>query len=372
MRIGIACRVLMSGSVGVKSYARNLVNALADIDDENAYRLYYHFFLKHGFNPFVPDTHNFAIKRNLIPNSLYGTMKRVIRPWRFLGPVDVFHAPAFFFDEFVSNNAPPIVITVHDIAYKLFPGIQTDDFRSHYDYQLGRAVDYAIKIITISDSTARDLEEHFPAARGKITTVYNGVERSQFEDCGEDNPFDFPYFLFVSTIEPRKNVEFLLRTYERVIEESGFPHRLVLVGSRGWLSDPIYEVAEKSKYRDQIIFTGNIPAGELPRYYKHADLFLFPSLYEGFGLTPLEAQAAGIPIIASNTSSMPEVLGEGAILLDPDDEEAWAEAAIKIIEDNELKENLVALGISNAKVFTWERTARGTLSVYSSIVGSSD
>jgi glycosyltransferase involved in cell wall biosynthesis len=253
----------------------------------------------------------------------------------------------------------------------LFPKIQTDDFGEFYDYQLGKAVEYASNIVTISDSTARDLEEHFPVARGKITTVYNGVDKSQFEDCGDDSPFGFPYFLFVSTIEPRKNVEFLLRVYERAIEESGFPHRLVLVGSRGWLSDPIYEAAKKSKYRDRVIFTGSVPAGELPLYYKHADLFLFPSLYEGFGLTPLEAQAAGIPVIASNTSSMPEVLGEGAILLDPDDEEAWAGAVITIIEDSELKGNLVASGISNAKEFTWEKTARETLAVYSSIINPS-
>ncbi len=370
MRIGIDCRVLMSNSVGVKFYTYNLVSALTELDAGDSYRLYYHYFLKHGYEPYLPDMGNAEAARNPIPNSLYPGVKRAFAPWYFTGPVDVFHAPTATFDEYVPEGAPPLVVTIHDIAYRLFSGIQTVDFRAYYNYHIGRAVEYASRIITISDSTARDIEEHFPKSYGKITTVYNGVDHAVFEGDSGGSPYDFPYFLFVSTIEPRKNVIFLIRAFERIIKESGLPHRLVLAGGKGWLSEPIYEAASKSAMRDRIIFTGSVPYETLVNLYKHADLFLFPSLYEGFGLTPLEAQAAGIPVISSNRSSLPEVLGDGAILLNPADVGAWAEAAIKIIEESTVREELIGKGSDNAAGFTWERTARETRAVYQSVSDS--
>lgn len=367
MRIGIDCRVLMSNSVGVKLYTYNLVKALTELDADDSYRLYYHYFLKHGYEPYLPDTGNAEAARNPIPNSLYPVIKRAFSPWYFTGAVEVFHAPTATFDEYVPKEAPPLVVTLHDIAYRLFPGIQTADFRAYYNYHIGRAVEYASRIITISDSTARDIEEHFPRSYGKITTVYNGVDHAMFDGDSGDSLYNFPYFLFVSTIEPRKNIVFLIKAFERIIGGSGLPHRLVLAGGKGWLSESIYEAADKSTMRDRIVFTGSVPYETLVNLYKHAGLFLFPSLYEGFGLTPLEAQAAGIPVISSNRSSLPEVLGDGAILLDPDDIGAWAEAAIKVIEDSELREELIRKGSDNAAGFTWERTARETRAVYQSV-----
>jgi glycosyltransferase involved in cell wall biosynthesis len=342
MRVGIDCRVLMSESVGVRRYARKLVEALASIDSDNKYSLYYHYFLRHGAKPFVLAAANFR-----------------------------FHAPAFFFDEYVSRGAPPVVITVHDLAYERFPEIQTPEFVGYYRRELGRAVDYANAIITISDSTARDVADLYPRAAGKTVTAHLAADETFFDADAGPAPFDFPYFLFVSTLEPRKNVPFLLEVYARAATEGNLPHRLVLVGTPGWLSDPVFETAERLALGDRVVFAGSVPPDALPAYYKNATLFLFPSLYEGFGLPPLEAQAAGVPVVASDTSSLPEVLGDTALLLPPDDADAWVNAIIGLSGDEERRRELSERGRKNARRFSWEKTARETLAVYSSVAGVS-
>lgn len=370
MRIGFDCRVLMSRSVGVRQYAKRLVEVLARVDRDNEYSLYYHYFLRHGVSSFIPAADNFRERRNPVPNAIYQGVKSVFTPWFFTGKLDVFHAPAFFFDEYVPGKAPPVVITVHDLAYERFPGIQTPDFVRHYRTELGRAIRYADVIITISDSTAADVADIYREANGKTVTIHLAADEAFFNPCGPA-PFDFPYFLFVSTLEPRKNVPFLLEVYAKAVREADLPHRLVLVGARGWLSDPVFEAVERLSLAGRVVFTGSVPSTDLPAYYRHAALFLFPSLYEGFGLPPLEAQAAGTAVIANNTSSLPEVLGGGAVLLPPGDADAWAEEIIRLTEEDGRRYELVEYGRENARRFSWEKTARETLEVYSAIVGSS-
>lgn len=363
--------MLMSQSVGVRRYAKRLVETLPSIDSSNDYTLYYHYFLSHGVKPFVPNAANFRKRRNPIPNSIYRGIKNVLPPWSFTGPADVFHAPAFFFEEYVPRGAPPVVITVHDVAYERFPGIQTPRFVGYYRRELGRAVDYADAIIAISDSTARDVAEFYPQAAGKTTTVHLAADETFFDADAAPAPIDSPYFLFVSTLEPRKNVAFLLEVYARAVLDGNLPHRLVLVGTRGWLTDPIFETAERLAMGDRLVFAGSVPPEDLPAYYGHATLFLFPSLYEGFGLPPLEAQAAGTAVIASNVSSLPEMLGDTALLLPPDDADAWVDAIIGLAGDDDRRTELAASGRENACRFSWEKTVRETLAVYSSVVGVS-
>jgi glycosyltransferase involved in cell wall biosynthesis len=363
MRVGIDCRVLMSWGAGVRNYVSNLVDALARIDHENEYVLYYNYFLSHGWKPFVPSGGNFRLGRNPIPLSLYRSLRYFIPPWFFTGVIDVFHAPAFFFDDYVVSKAPPVVITIHDLGYERFPNTQTPDFIDNYRRELASAIDYAEAVITISNSTAMDVAELYPQAEDKIITIYLAVEE-RFFNVRETPPFDFPYFLFVSTIEPRKNVEFLLRVYSKVLHECKAPHKLVLVGAQGRLSGPIYKTVERLHLKDDIVFTGSVHAESLPAYYGNATLFLFPSLYEGFGLPPVEAQAAGIPVLASDVSSLPEVLGEGAILLPPDDADAWAEAVTGLLSNDERRAALAEMGRENARRFSWSKTARETRDVY--------
>jgi len=371
MRIGIDCRVLMSKSVGVRRYAKRLVEVFPSIDSANEYTLYYHYFLRHGVKPLVPSAANFRSRRNPIPNSIYGGIKNVLPPWSFTGMLDVFHAPAFFFEEYVPRAAPPVVITVHDVAYERFPEIQTPRFIDYYRRELARAVDYADAIITISDSTARDVAELYPQAADRTTTIHLAADETFFSADAAPAPFDFPYFLFVSTLEPRKNVPFLLEVYARAAAEGNLPHRLVLVGTPGWLSASIFETAERLALSDRVVFAGSVTPDALPAYYKNATLFLFPSLYEGFGLPPLEAQAAGTAVIASNVSSLPEVLGDTALLLPPDDADGWVEAIIGLSGGDERRRELAERGRDNARRFSWEKTARETLAVYSSVAGSS-
>jgi glycosyltransferase involved in cell wall biosynthesis len=370
MRIGIDCRVLMSQSVGVRQYAKRLVESLARVDRDNEYSLYYHYFLRHGTATFIPTANNFNERRNPVPNSIYKSVKRVFTPWSFTGGLDVFHAPAFFFEEYVPRKAPPVVITVHDLAYERFPEIQTPDFVRHYRTELGRAIRYADVIITISNSTAADVVDIYREAVGKTVTIHLAADETFFGDCGPA-PFDFPYFLFVSTLEPRKNVPFLFEVYAKAVREANLPHRLVLVGARGWLSDPVFEAVERFSIGERVVITGPVPSTALPAYYGNATLFLFPSLYEGFGLPPLEAQAAGTAVIASNTSSLPEVLGGGAVLLTPGDADAWAEEIIRLTEEDNRRYELAEYGRENARRFSWEKTARETLEVYSSVAGLS-
>ena len=179
---------------------------------------------------------------------------------------------------------------------------------------------------------------------------------------------DDAYILHVGTIEPRKNLSTLVRAYARLRREHRLTPELVLAGEPGWMYQPTVRLVEELGLRNSVHFIGRVPAAELPAVYSAADLLVFPSLYEGFGLPPLEAMTCGTPVVASNVSSLPEVVGDAGLLVDPRDETALAEAMFRALTDTDLRQQMRERGLQRAKGFSWERCARETLAVYAEAI----
>jgi len=181
-----------------------------------------------------------------------------------------------------------------------------------------------------------------------------------------------PYILFVGNLEPRKNLVRLIEAFGRLKARHTLPHQLIVAGKRGWLYRSIFEAVERLGLRDDVIFTGYVPAEDLPALYAMADLFAFPSLYEGFGLPVLEAMACGTPVLTARTGSLPEVAGEAAWYVDPLDVEALADGMARILTDPGTRADLVDRGLLQAKRFTWAKTAAATLDIYRRTLGHED
>jgi glycosyltransferase involved in cell wall biosynthesis len=223
-------------------------------------------------------------------------------------------------------------------------------------------------VIAVSESTKRDLVERYGLSPDRIDVVYNGVDAS-FQPVPADQVNAFRtreglperFILFVGTLEPRKNVVRLIEAYARLPE--GRP-ALVLVGSKGWLYDDIFARVEALSLKEKVRFAGYVSADALPYWYNAAELLAYPSLYEGFGLPPLEAMACGTPVVTSTASSLPEVVGDAALLVDPTDVEALSVAIEKVLSDEDLRRQMQAAGLAQAQHFSWETAARGTLESY--------
>ncbi len=291
-------------------------------------------------------------------------------PWLIQAEkIDVLHSPV---------NIQPLVlpskgvVTVTDLSFLLFPQ-SLGGARRRYQSLLTKASSQrATGLIAISHSTAHDLQKWFDVPVERITVVYPGVstayhpikDRGLLEDFRRRGSLADKFILFVGTLEPRKNLVMLLRAYAEFRRRTGGSHKLVLAGGRGWLYQPILAEVEELGLRGEVLFPGFVPEPELPLWYNAADAFVYPSLYEGFGLPPLEAMACGTPVAVSRASSLPEVVGDAGLLLEPDDKSAWAEAMIQLCFDHNLRSELSARGPVRALEFSWTRAAKETAQVY--------
>ena len=292
--------------------------------------------------------------------------EQALLPWvaRSEG-LDLLHSMAFVGP--VASNCP-FVTTVHDLSFLYYP----DRFRSlrrRYLQAFARiSVRRARRVIAVSESTKQDLVSIYDISPEKIDVVHNGVDAS-FRPLPADQVAAFRqqkglpdrFLLFVGTLEPRKNVVRLIEAYARL--PKGRPP-LVLVGGKGWFYDEIFCRVEALELTDEVHFSGFVPAEELPLWYNAADLFVYPSIYEGFGLPALEAMACGTAVITSTASSLPEVVGKAGKLVDPTDTEALATAMEQVLGDREMQEQMQAAGLVQAAGFSWEKAARQTVDSY--------
>jgi glycosyltransferase involved in cell wall biosynthesis len=204
-------------------------------------------------------------------------------------------------------------------------------------------------------------EAGHPSARPLDRTAAKQHVRAKYGIEGE-------FILFVSTIEPRKNLPTLIAAYSKLLDAYKSHARFVVAGPSGWLTGEVDAAIAKYKLKETVCFLGGIPTEELAYLYNAARVFALPSFYEGFGLPPLEAMASGTPVVVSNVSSLPEVVGDAGILIDPNDVDAWAVALHRVLTDDELHAELSTKGSKRAALFSWERTARETLNVYRKVV----
>lgn len=286
------------------------------------------------------------------------------------GACDVYHASDFVL--------PPLrqaagLLTVHDLSFLTVPECAEAGLRRFLTAVVPRSVSRADLILADSESTRRDLVTLLGAAPERVVVVYPGVEprfrppRDPSVLAGVRTKYglgDGPFVLGVGKLEPRKNWTGLIAAWARLRREAGLGHRLVLAGSKGWLYEAIFEAADSSGLKHDIVFTGFVDDADLPALYAAADVFALPSRYEGFGIPVVEAMACGTPVVCSNNSSLPEAAGDAALTVPATDEEALAAALRRLITDRSLHATLRQRGIDHARRFTWDAAARTLLSAY--------
>jgi glycosyltransferase involved in cell wall biosynthesis len=269
------------------------------------------------------------------------------------------------------------VITIHDMAHIYYPEATEAQSLLYLTHELPAAAHKATRIIADSQATRDDIVKHLQIPAGKITVVHLGVDATfkpmhdQRELQRVRQHYSLPgrFVLFIGNIQPRKNLERLLRAYAR-IEGGRIPHHLVLAGGIGWKNAGLKALIEELGISERVHFPGYIAAEDLPTLYNCADLFLFPSLYEGFGLPVLEAMACGVPVVATNTSSLPEVAGDAALLVDPFSVEAITQAMLLVLENETVRAACIRKGLQQAAKFTWEDCAAKTLAVLAEAASS--
>lgn len=377
MRIGFDISHSVGHRTGLGSYAMGLLKGLAKVatDDQFlAYSFFYHRFPRGWREAQIPKAPNFKLnlpKRPdfLLRHKLGQGGRNAESLW---GDVDIIHSNA--------NVAPALeksrlVFTLFDTTIYLYPELHT---RANYDLvnrHLHQAARHASAIIAISEQSRRDFQRFFHVPDDRITVIYGAADecfhpaipREEIERVTRAYGIVGEYILSVGTTEPRKNILRLVSAF-RSLEQRGLKHKLVIVGERGWFSDPLYEFVARERLNDRVIFTGYVEDKDLPALYAGATLFAYPSLYEGFGLPLIEAMACGTPTITSNCSSLPEVAGDAASLVDPEDEAQIAEALQRLLEDESLRHELSRRSIEQCQRFSWEKSARQTLEVYRKVM----
>jgi len=267
------------------------------------------------------------------------------------------------------------VISIYDLSCIRCPEY-VDSVVQQYTKRLTKCLRWTGAVITISENSKQDIINYlnFPAEKIFVTPLASRYNPEFLNKLNPDQEiqncnFDFskPYLLFVSTIEPRKNIQSIIKAFNWLKQNHKIDHQLVLIGRKGWKYAPIFEAIQSSPWKHEIHHLNYLSDELVALFYSKAEVFVYPSHYEGFGLPVLEAMTLGAPVVASNTSSIPEVAGDAAILIDPDDFMQIAEALLKVISDRQLRQDLISKGKTRANLFSWENTAKKTLEAYKSI-----
>ncbi len=371
MRIGIDIRLIYHQQAGISWYTLRLLQALSEIDQDNEYVLLQH---RRQPDPLI-DAPNFTSVTLLTPVHHRFEQWPLSLETRVLG-LDMIHCPDFIPP---LHNRIPAVCTVHDLAFLLYPNFVTADSARYYG-QVELAVKRASRIIAVSNSTRNDLVKLLGAPESKIDVIHEAADpiyhpiehhsaRLSLESAGISVPDQF--ILFVGTIEPRKNLGTLLRSYAKLRSAYGDDIPLVLAGAPGWLSHDISDLVVSLGLDDHVLFTGKIPDSEhLRSLYNLAVMLVHPAYYEGFGLPPLEAMACGVPVVCSDAGSLPEVVGNAALMANPEDVDEWTVAMHRLLEDKRLAAELRSKGLERAATFSWKTAAQETLQTYRQAVAS--
>ncbi|GAB4506251.1 MAG: glycosyltransferase family 1 protein [Anaerolineales bacterium] len=378
MRIGIDYTSAARQSAGIGRFTRELIRAAMALDTGNEYRL-----LVAGRQP-IAEAHLPRTGRGfrLVQTPL--SERNLVRLWHrlqiplpvevFLGRLDIFHSPDFVL--------PPVaravkVLTIHDLSFLRVPECADPRLRWYLGQVVPRSVRRADFLLADSESTRRDLIELLGVPPDRVQVIYGGVDArfAPVEDAEalrrvrETYAGGRPFILAVGTLEPRKNYPTLIRAFAQARQAARLPHALIIVGRKGWVYEPIFAAVDELGLHDHVLFPGFVPDEELPVLYSAADVLVTPSFYEGFGLPALEAMACGTPVIVSDVSSLPEVVGDAGVRIDPRDEAGLAEAMVHVVQDSALRAALRAAGRERARRFTWDDAARELLAVYARVGG---
>lgn len=353
---------------GIPNYLRNILFHLLRLDKEDAYFLY----CKNPFEFAGEENPTLKFSRSAKETSTsYGnTIWLFTKGIRLMNSdgIDLLWGPRHMLPPLLPGKIKT-VLTVHDLVWRYFPETMERYNLLVMKLLAERSIKAADHIIAVSNSTAQAIMDFFGVRREKISVIYNGTDRyipldkdESAEYISEGYKTNRDYVLTVSTVEPRKNLKTLLRAFSKLKPEGP---QLLVAGASGWGTSSIHEEYERLGLTERNVkFLGYVPEENMNRLYSGAKLFVFPSLYEGFGIPPLEAMASGTPVIASNSSSIPEVVGDVGLLLNPHIAGEWTEAIGRALSDASLLEEMRNKGIERAAFFSWEEAARKTLEVF--------
>jgi len=312
---------------------------------------------------------------------LWQRLRLPVRIQIVTGKLDLFHAPDFVLPPV---GRTPALVTVHDLSFLRLPECFVPGFAGYLRSAVSRAVRRARCIVADSESTRRDLIDLMEVDEARVTVIYPGVEarfqpvldRSVLDRVRDDYGLPSRFVLGLGTLQPRKNFVALIQAFQRVLHAEAASTQtpdlqLVLAGEKGWMYDEIPLAVRKAGIEDRVRFVGFVADNDLPALYSLASVFAFPSLYEGFGLPVLEAMACGVPVVAADNSSLPEVVEEAGLLVNARDTEGLAHAISRLLRERSLREQLIAAGHKQAQRFAWGRAARQLLALYEQISGYS-
>ena len=381
MKIGIDAKVLMDKQYsGVSKYAANLLNALLKLDQTNKYLLFYN----SRRNPFnrlnLFKRDNSSLKGMRLPSKIFNYFFQKILHYpkvdKYVGNAEVFFAPHF---NFISlSNDVKFIITVHDISFLRYPEFfsKRKNFW-HRALHIKKLLTRANIIVAVSQNTKDDLVELLNLPPEKIKVIYSGnnitvpVTRNVEETkiYLETKKIKSNFILFVGNIEPRKNIVNLIKAYNILRQEKLElkDTQLVIAGAPGWKHKRIFSTWKRSPFKSDIKFLGYVDRAEQNFLYQSAGVFVYPSFYEGFGFPPLEAMSYSLPIVSSNVSSLPEVLEDSALLINPYKPEEIKEAIFLALTDKEIRERLIQRGLKKAGQYSWDETARQYLELFQSL-----
>jgi glycosyltransferase involved in cell wall biosynthesis len=376
MRIGFDVRPFLKEETGVGTYVKNLLFALSQLDKNNHYYLFSSSWKDRFSKDKIPPFERLCFRDFHYPvrviNTLWYRWGWPTLDQFFKVELDLTHSPT----PLLLPTRGKKIVTVYDLFFLDFPDLGNHEARRHFSGKMDEALTKADGVVTISQFTKDQVLERFGLDAAKVHVVHLGidharwqsVEKGEIEAVKEAYNLPSSFILFVGAFEPRKNLLRLLEAVRRV-HETGERIPLVLVGRPGQDSDKLRAKIGDLRLQDHVILPGYMEERELRCVYRLATLFVFPSLREGFGLPLLEAMVSQTPVVASAAPALPEILQSAALFFDPEDPEDMAEKIIRLLSDEELRDNLINRGRQRALDFDWKKTAEQTLAIYRSVAG---
>jgi glycosyltransferase involved in cell wall biosynthesis len=359
MIIGIdASRAFIRNRTGIEEYSYQVIKHLIPILKNDQVILY----IKRNQESrirsrefIIPDSWSIkTIKWNYLWTQLGLSIELLINP------IDVLFIPAHVVPCIHPKNT---IVTVHGLEYEFCPKAYSFLAKLYMRWSIKKSCQWAKKIIAVSDNTKRDLMKLYKVPETKMEVIHEGVSQNQnlslkVQDSNVKCKVEKPYLLFIGRLEERKNIVGIIRAFKLLKEKYKIPHKLVLAGNFGYGEERIIEEIKNVNYANDILIPGYISEEEKWKLLKDADVFLFPTFYEGFGLPVLEAQSVGVPVVAGNNSSITEVANESALIVNPNSPEEIANSAHKLISDKILRDDIISRGYNNVKRFNWEKCAQ--------------
>lgn len=371
MNIGIdANEANVLSRVGISEYAYQILIKLYAFREVNDNDYNYTIYLKSDPLEHLPKKTSWWNYKVVKPSKLWTQIGLPIHLITTSRKPDVFLTLTHYGPRF---SRIPTIVSVMDLSYLHYP--QT--FKKNDLYQLTKWTEYSVKkakkVITISNSSKNDIIKYYKVRPEKVKVVHLGLKNLSMNAPSEKDLKEFgvnqKFILFVGTLQPRKNISRLIEAFSRLPKEISSDHQLVIIGKKGWLYEDILSAPEKYNVKDKVVFLDYISDEDLPNFYRKAEVFVLPSLYEGFGLPVLEAMRYGCPVITSNVSSLPEAGGDAAQYFEPEDVDDIKKSIEKVLTDRSLREKMIERGREHYKKFTWEKAAKEVLSAIEEVAG---